>query len=245
MADAAALLGDDPPPSRTHRVRAEARMQARRCTSCQSIVPAGMSLCERCGLDQDTGQRHEVEEEEEYVDTPPPAPTPSGPPFMVLMIGLVVLISSALLAILALLQLDTIGQLCLTPVSLFGVYAAVQFLRGKNSNLIVVALMLGGAVDIITFIALPALLPELTVAPEAPVAQDDAPPPKVATTDDDSDKPVAATPYSEKIDNAKLTLGIVVLFVDAAMLLCLTAPSVRQHFERKRRGRDEGFIIIP
>ena len=57
---------------------AEARAQARRCSSCASIVPAGLSLCSRCGLDLDTGVRHAPMEI--YDDEMPVAPRAATPP---------------------------------------------------------------------------------------------------------------------------------------------------------------------
>ena len=235
-ADASALFRDDLGPPKSRPMAAENRLHARRCTSCQSVVPAGLSLCDHCGLDQDTGQRYDVEEE--YVDDAPMPTAASGPPAMVLMIGLIALVCSALLALMALIQLDGIGRLCLFPVSLFGVYAAVEFLRGKHIKLLVVALMLGGAVDILAFIVLPAIVSQVGERLDAPLAQDDAPPPP-RSADPEAETPVA----SSQVDIERLTIGIVVLFIDAAMLLSMTAPSVRHHFERKRRSRDEGFVI--
>ena len=65
QADAAALFGDDPVPEKRKKSAAEAKRQARRCTTCGRVVLQGMSLCDNCGLDQDTGMRYEVAVEEE------------------------------------------------------------------------------------------------------------------------------------------------------------------------------------
>src|SRR6185312_10445203 len=55
-ADALALFQDEPKSNRKPK-GAEARAKARRCPSCGGVVSIGMSLCNTCGLDLDTGQR--------------------------------------------------------------------------------------------------------------------------------------------------------------------------------------------
>ncbi len=55
-ADALALFQDEPKQNRKPK-GAEARAKARRCPSCGGVVGIGMSLCNTCGLDLDTGKR--------------------------------------------------------------------------------------------------------------------------------------------------------------------------------------------
>ena len=55
-ADVLALFQDEPKTNRKPK-GAEARAKARRCPDCGGVVGVGMSLCNTCGLDLDTGQR--------------------------------------------------------------------------------------------------------------------------------------------------------------------------------------------
>ena len=45
--------------------------------------------------------------------------------------------------------------LCLASVAIFGIYASIQFIRGKSAKLLILALTLGVVVDVMTLIALP------------------------------------------------------------------------------------------
>ncbi len=249
VADVAALFKDDPPVSRNRRPTAETRKESRRCPSCSEIVPRGMSLCGRCGLDLDTGQRVEIEE---YLDETPMTVADPGPPVAVLMIGLLTLIVSLLLAGLSIFQLDGLGRLCLTPVCLFGAFAAIQFLQGRTLKLLIVALMLGGAVDIVALIALPIIQADETVdlTPAEVTDAEPAPAPTSKLEVEGGDdlrtavKPIGK-PLSERIDYTKIMLGVVVLLLDAVMLISLSMPGVNRYFDRRHRPVDETGYILP
>jgi hypothetical protein len=202
-----------------------------------------MSLCNHCGLDLDTGNRYEVEE---VLDEAPPPEPEFGTPAAVIVIGLVTLVASGFLAMLAMIRLEGLGRLCLTIACLFGVLGATQFLRGKSMQLLVAALMLGGAVDIVVLILLPVIQADEAVA-LPPMAEDPAPAARPAPETEDSapgESPSKAIkPLSERVDSTKITLGVVVLVLDAAMLISLAMPGVRCYFEHKRRSRDVGYIM--
>lgn len=231
MADVAALFADEPAAPR-RRPAAEARRNARRCTSCSAVVPAGMSLCENCGLDQDTGERYEVEEPIDEAPVPMSVP---GPPASVLVIGLVVLVIGLCLAVLSLFQLEGLGRLCLTLVCLFGAFAGFQFLRGKAPKLMIVALLLAAGVDLVVLIVLPVVLGEETVV----TAPGDGDAPDGSTTA----VQIVEKPVTERIDMTKLTLGVAIFVIDAVLLLAASSPGVRRYFERRHHAHDQGFVI--
>ncbi len=97
-ADAAALFEDRP--ARRKPTAAELRSQARRCITCGSGVPKGMSICSVCGTDQETGLRVGLADDL----APPPPPAPSGPPLHVSLVGGLCITGSLILLILAVIQ---------------------------------------------------------------------------------------------------------------------------------------------
>lgn len=242
VADAAALFRDDPPAVHRKKPAAEARREARRCPSCGSLVLSGMSLCERCGLDLDTGQRYEVIEED--LDEAPPVMAVEGPPAAVLVIGIVALTVGLCLAVLSLFRLEFLGALLLTPVCLFGAVAGLQFLRGKALKLMIVALMLGGGVDLVALIILPIFQAEEAVVPEVTViggaGEKLGPGTKGEAETAEGSLP---KPLTERIDSGKISLGIGIFLMDAIMLLMISTPGVRHYFERRRHSMDEGYIL--
>lgn len=247
VADAASLFRDDPPAVRKKKPAAEARREARRCPSCTTVVPAGMSLCSRCGLDLDTGHRIQVDE---LLDEMPPPPPVVAPPLAVLIIGLIALVASLVLAVLSASQLEGFGRLCLVPSCLFGTYAAVQFLRAKSIRLLVVALMLGGVVDILVLIVLPVIQAETLAVPAVQVVEGFGPAPEpspVAVPEEEETEDRAAKlglkSRAERIDQTKMNTGIAVLIADALMLLALSTRGVKRHFERPRHTGPHDLMI--
>ncbi|MDB5352925.1 MAG: hypothetical protein JWN86_4172 [Planctomycetota bacterium] len=208
-----------------------------------------MSLCDRCGLDLDTGQQYAVEE---VLDDGPPIEIDPGPPASVIVIGLTTLIASLLLCGLTIFQLEGLGRICLVPVCLFGVLGATQFLQGRSMKPLVVALMIGGAVDILTLIVLPIIQADEMVEVAPPMADGaetvTAPPARPESEDaeqgDGASKPITKH-LSDRIDYTKITLGIVVLLLDAAMLIALSAPGVNRHFEHRHKYTNDSGYIIP
>jgi hypothetical protein len=141
------LFGDDPAPKKP--TIAQSRQSARRCPTCSGVVPKGMSLCQRGGLDLDTGQRHEVEDiygdDEEYVA---PLSAPSIP-ISVWLVGLLAIVASAILGVLALIDLGGFGGLSMALVCVLGMFGGIQFLRGKSTKPLIVALLIGAFVDLV------------------------------------------------------------------------------------------------
>ena len=222
-ADVVGLFNEDSAPKR-RIVAAEARSKARRCSSCGSVVLAGMSLCERCGLDLDTGRRHNVVD---VIDDIPPPPRASGTPMGILFIGVVALIASAILGAMALLMpsVPTVGKASLGLICGFGVYASIEFLRGKSFKLMLVALLLGGAIDVVGLIAMPIVYANETDT----IAVDNA-----ASTDDndDDDAPIPRLQsVKDRLDMGKVNAGIILLLADAAAFVYLaTSRGIHRHF---------------
>ena len=69
--------------------------------------------------------------------------------------GTTLVVSLALAVVSFVLVEPVVGKFSLALVCLFGVYASSQFLRGRSFKLLLIALCLGGAVDIVALIALP------------------------------------------------------------------------------------------
>ena len=224
IADAGLLMEDEPPPGQRRRgPSAAARAQPRRCPACGSVVPAGMSLCGRCGLDLDTGQRTQLDEILE--EAPPPRP-PSGPPLVITLIGGVALMASLGLTIVALVQsarpgASQLGFLCLALFGVFGAYAAVQFLRLKSVRLLFAFLMVGAGINTIALIGLPLYeaFTSVRVVQEAPPLED-----------------VEIENVASRLDVNRLKAGIALLLLDSAVMIALLTPPIRKHFERSRPG---------
>ena len=122
-----------------------------------------MSICIICGTDQETGLRVGLED-----DLAPAATRPvHGPPFHVAIdrrplhrrrldprCVLAVIESTGTNG-----RLEQYGWLCLALVSGFGIYAAVQFIRGKSAKLLISRLTLGVMVDVMALVALPIVKP--------------------------------------------------------------------------------------
>jgi hypothetical protein len=225
-ADAAALFQE--PASAPRRVgAAEKRSKARRCPTCGTVVPAGMSLCSRCGLDLESGARVDVLD---FIEPIPKPRRPSGPPLGIAIVGGIALVAAAILAISSFARyahtpaddISRWGFLLLGLICVFGVYAAVQFLRLRSVRLLIVALVLAVPVDIVAKIVLPIVEAD---QPD-PVAV-----PVIAAAPDPEEVPTIK-PITEKLDKDQLTWGIVILLVDAAVLIYLFTPPVRRHFEK-------------
>ena len=240
VADASALFADDPAP-RARKPPAEARRQSRRCPSCGTTVLGGMSLCGRCGLDLDTGVRHEPEELLD--DAPPPlVPASSEMPPAVLIVGLAALIASVLLTFLAIVKVEGIGRVCLSLVCLFGTFASIEFLRGRTAQYLVIALMLGGVVDIMTLIIMPVVVADATIkpAPESIAGTDETDPGEtddiVAPLDDE------IVPLAQRVDMSAITSGVVFLVLIGLLLVAVSLPGVKSYFHRRKVHNETGFI---
>jgi hypothetical protein len=71
--------------------------------------------------------------------------------------GLILLILSLIRSVGGAGGWENYGWLCLALVSAFGIYASVQFIRGKSAKLLMLALTLGVIVDLMALIALPSI----------------------------------------------------------------------------------------
>ncbi len=220
VSDARALSEEKrPTPRRPSAV--EARAHARRCPTCGSVVPAGMSLCPTCGLDLETGVRVDLTDE-----LAPEAPVrPAGLPLGMSILGMICALGGLVLLVASMVQwyrglggAEFLGLVCL-----FGIFASVQFLRGKSIKLLMVALTLGVMIDTVTLIALP-----LFQAREFDQAAAES------RQIDDPDVEVAIPTYVERLDairgTQRVELGIAFLIVYAGVSVYLTSPSVRRYF---------------
>ena len=81
-ADALSLFNDRPAAPR-RKSAGDARATARRCPTCGGVVPPGMSLCQTCGLDLESGMRVSLVNDL----TPPPPPRPQGIPAPIAIVG--------------------------------------------------------------------------------------------------------------------------------------------------------------
>jgi hypothetical protein len=226
-ADVAGLFADQ---GNTHRrlSAAEARSRARRCVHCGGGVPQGMSICVVCGTDQETGMRVGLEDD----FTPPPPPPAQGPPIHVATIGGLCIAASLGLVAMAVVgsvrvvsSLEHTGWLCLAVIAIFGIYGAVQFIRGKTAKLLLVALSIGVVVDVMTLIALP-------------IAQANFEDPdkiiSVLRPEDPEDSNMRIKPLEDRIDASRIAAGIGLILVYALLSLYLISPPVKRYV---REGR--------
>jgi hypothetical protein len=215
--DALALFEDNPRANR--RVgAAEARSKARRCSSCGGVVPAGMSLCSTCGLDQETKTRAALDDDL----APPPQPRGPMPPLPVYILGGIALLGSIvfLVASFALWRRGHDGYQYFIPICAFAIFAAVQFLRLKAIRPLIVALSFGLAIDVVSLIAMPiynanteTTVVERSVPSEVPdLAQ------------------VSIPSVVDRLDTRTLSVGISLVLVYAGVCVYLLSPQLRRHF---------------
>jgi uncharacterized membrane protein YsdA (DUF1294 family) len=220
MADAMDLLKDDDDEPRTRRARtaAEARAKARRCPTCGSLVPQGMSLCNRCGLDLESGKQIDLMEDLVPVAGPRRGQTPVG----VWFVGLLAMALSVIFMIISLIKASNgqTGYLFLLAVCAFGAYAGIQFLRSKSVKLLFVALTLGALVNVVALI----VLPIYSASIELDVKEHQINPNAVDEQD------IVISNMADRLDVNELTWGIAVLVAYGAISTYLFSPPVRRHF---------------
>ena len=221
-AGGADLLFDDRPAAPKRKTGAEARAAARICAACGGFVPKGTSLCQNCGLDQDTGARVDLDDDL----APPPAPRSKPIPIASGVVGGLCLAGSAVAAVLALVQsrsgMD--GAIYFVPVALFGAYASAQFLRGKTAKLLLAALALGAAIDVVGLIALPIYQANAETA----VSQR-----SIDEVDNDPDAELQAIQsVKDRLDTRRITTGLVLLFGYAIVSIYLLTPQAQRHVRR-------------
>lgn len=224
---ASMLFQDDETPRRP--TTAQSRQAARRCPTCGGVVAQGMSLCQRCGLDLDTGQRVEVndmyddEDEEDYGDVPVMS-EPSAP-VGVWFVGVLSMFASALLGLLAIINLGGFGGMAMALVCVLGLFGGIQFLRGKSSKPLLVALAFGAFVNVVGMIVLPVIQ-----------ANETARPVKTVIDENTGDVIPVMQGMQDRLDSTKLTWGVVILIADALVMIYVSTAGVRHHFERMRNS---------
>lgn len=223
-ADVLGLFQDEPRSNRKPK-GAAARAQARRCSSCSSVVPAGMSLCSKCGLDLDTGKRHAPLEI--FEDAMPVAHRAPTPPFGVLMLGSLCSFGFLLLALISLVHWSRgiTGAPFLLVIWMFGLFGGVQFLRRKSIRPMLLSLSLTVAVGSVYLIALPIFYANMP--PElAPVTDD-----SITTTVTELTEGPQIKSIAESLDLNRITWGIGSLLSYAAVAVYLNSPGLRRHFK--------------
>ena len=240
-ADAAGLLEDDEPIRPRRLAKAEQRSAARRC-SCGGVVPAGMSICPRCGLDLETGTRDQTLE---LLEVDVPIRVVSAPPMGVMFVGVTAGLVGGILALVSLALYITQseaphrwGFLLLSAVSGFGLYAAVRLVRNRSPRLLLVALMLGGLIDLASMVILPITLASTgqvaKIDPEAD--HDDAPIGPAEPMDAmlvDGQLVPRIVPLTERIDWDQVTLGLAILAAASAVAVYLNTSQVRRYTDRR------------
>ncbi len=227
---ASALFGDDPAPRKP--TAAETRQTARRCPTCGGVVPQGMSLCQRCGLDLDTGQRVEVndmydDDEDEEGGYAPAYQEPSAP-VGVWIVGLLSIVASVVLGVLALINLGGFGGLSMALVCVLGLFGGLQFLRGRSAKPLLIALTFGAFVNVVGMIVLPVVEANQTAKTV-----------EVRYDEETGEALPVIQGLKDRIDTQKLTWGVVILIVDAMAMIYVTTSGVRRHFDRVRSKSDD------
>ena len=222
-ADALGLFQDEPKTARKLK-GAEARAHARRCPSCGGVVGVGMSLCNTCGLDLDTGQR--IAPLEVFEDEMPAVYHAPMPSLGVLFVGSLCGVGFLLLSVASVVAWSKgrEGAQFLLVVWLFGIYGAVQFLRRKSVRPLFIALSLAVGIGAVALIALPIYDANVTTG-AAPIVTDGFP---------DAQDPDAPhiRPLTEQIDMNKISYGIFSLLAFAGLAVYLNTPGVRREFKR-------------
>jgi hypothetical protein len=164
-------------------------------------------------------------------DLAPPPPTRSmGPPLHISIIGTFCVAAAVILLILAVInsvgEQSRIAYFCwisLALVSGFGIYSAVEFIRGKSVKLLMLALALGVVVDVMTLIALPLI--RVYFADQ--IVELDA-----KSTDPD-DAAIRIKSAEERIDVRPIQAGVGLLLVYALLSLYLMSPPVKKYIQSR------------
>jgi hypothetical protein len=125
-------------------------------------------------------------------------------------------------------NIQNYGWLGLAMVSAFGIYACVQFIRGKSAKLLMVALALGVAVDVVSLIAWPLVHP-IIEEPDTIIT-------KVKPQEVD-DSNVGIRPFEDRMDTQKIVVGIGLIVLYAVLSLYLMSPPVKKYVFLSRNDR--------
>jgi hypothetical protein len=121
------------------------------------------------------------------------------------------------------------GWMALGVVAGYGIYGAVQFLRGRSVKNLILALTLGVIVNIIALIVLPIFeancveKEQMITKVTAPREGEDA----YEMTD------LEIKPLVDRLDQQRITLGVVLIFVYAGLSIYLNSPPVKRYFARQ------------
>ncbi len=174
-------------------------------------------------------------------DLAPPRPVRSeGAPLHISIIGTFCVAAAVILLILAIIQtvreqsqLAYVCWISLALVSGFGIYAAVEFIRGKSVKLLMLALSLGVVVNLMTLIALP-LIQANFVAPEVLIDLN-------AKSNNLDDAPVRIRSLDERLDElggrGRIQAGVGLLLVYAFLSLYLMSPPVKKYISSRAARR--------
>jgi hypothetical protein len=230
IGDAASLLEERGGPKK-RVTAAEARGRARRCSHCGGLVPQGMSICVTCGTDQETGLRVGLEDDL----APPPPPPPQGPPIHIALIGgllgtvgLIFLIVSLIYSVRGAEDWQKYCWLCLALVAGFGIYAAVQFIRGRSAKLLMMALTLGVVIDLMTLIAMPLIQPSLKNKEQIT---------KIVDSDDPDLNSTQIEQAEKQIDIQRIELGVGLIMIYTALSWYLMSPPVKKYIHPRAMDR--------
>jgi hypothetical protein len=158
------------------------------------------------------------------------------------LIGGATLLASLVLAIFAVTKLgfsfssaEGVGGLCFSLVCVFGIWASFEFLRGKSAKPLMVALMVGGVMDLIVLIGMPIYQAN---DDSAVIEKNETPGNSKSDDGPADDTEIRIKNPGERLKEsgglAKIQLGIGLLVVSAGTLIYLSTAGVKRHFERTR-----------
>lgn len=216
----ATLLFEDSLVKPRRKTGGDARAKSRRCPTCGGVVPIGMSLCQTCGTDLETGARVDLLSDL----APQPIRRVESLPIALTVVGGICASLSGALALAALVGWlnGQAGLQYFIPIALFGVHASVQLLRRRSTKLLLIALTLGALIDFAGLIALPIYDAQARTA-------------MIARTEGFEDPDVEIEyikPLAERIDQQRITSGIAVLLAYAVISIYLLSPSVQRQFRK-------------
>lgn len=220
VGDALSLLEDRPKTPR-RKTGAEARAHARRCPTCSGLVPVGMSICQTCGLDLETGARIDLTDD----IGPPPVPRAASVALPLAIVGGLCAATSGVLAVVALYHSSkgTSGANYFIPIAGFGVYASVQFLRRKTVKLLLIALALGALIDLSYFVAMPIYNAQSQTTFEQNTEE---------SANSADVEPEKIRPVTDQLDMGSLQTGFMLLAVYSGVTIFLLSKYVQRQFHK-------------
>ena len=224
-ADVLALFQDEPKTAGSPRgPRPGPRPGAARAAAASSAV--GMSLCNTCGLDLDTGQRVAPLDvfDDEMPEAVPAADRPRWACSSSARSAPWSTCSSSVASLVAWAKGQE-GVQFLLVVWLFGIYASVQFLRRKSIRPLFLALSLAVGIGVVYLIALP--IYDANVPTRRRPDHRRRPPASRSTP-----TPRRSRPITEQLDMNKITWGIFSLLAYAGLAVYLNSPAMRREFKR-------------